>query len=78
MEYQEIWMKFEIMKSKMGVEELLDAIIEKIPSPKGDINKPLRGLIFDSAFDSYRGVVVQTRIVDGKLKVGDKIKFKST
>ncbi|MBO6145246.1 MAG: elongation factor 4 [Bacilli bacterium] len=65
-------------KTGEGVEELLDAIIEKIPSPKGDINKPLRGLIFDSVFDSYRGVVVQTRIVDGKLKVGDKIKFKST
>ena len=65
-------------KTGEGVEELLDAIIDKIPSPKGDINKPLRGLIFDSVFDSYRGVVVQTRIVDGKIKVGDKIKFKST
>ena len=65
-------------KTGEGVEKLLDTIIEKVPSPKGDINKPLRALIFDSIFDSYRGVVVQIRIVDGKLKVGDKIRFKST
>ena len=65
-------------KTGEGVEKLLDAIIEKVPSPKGDINKPFRSLIFDSIFDAYRGVVIQTRVVDGKLKLGDKIKFKST
>ena len=65
-------------KTGEGVDKLLDAIIEKVPAPNGDINKPLRGLIFDSIFDSYRGVVVQTRIVDGKVKIGDKIRLKST
>ena len=65
-------------KTGEGVDKLLDTIIEKVPSPKGSIDKPLRALIFDSIFDSYRGVVIQTRIVDGKIKIGDKIKFKST
>ena len=65
-------------KTGEGVDKLLDEIIEKIPSPKGDINKPLRALIFDSIFDSYRGVVVLIRVVDGKIKLGDKIKFMST
>ena len=65
-------------KTGEGVEKLLDEIIDKIPSPKGDVTKPLRALIFDSMFDSYRGVVVQIRVVDGKIKLGDKIKFKST
>ncbi|MBQ9024537.1 MAG: translation elongation factor 4 [Bacilli bacterium] len=65
-------------KTGEGVDKLLDTIIEKVPYPKGDINKPLRALIFDSIFDSYKGVIIQTRIVDGKIKVGDKIKFKST
>ncbi len=65
-------------KTGFGVDKLLDEIIRKIPCPKGNISLPLRGLIFDSVFDSYKGVVVQTRIVDGKIKVGDKIKLKST
>ena len=65
-------------KTGVGIDELLDAIVERIPAPKGDKNKPLRGLIFDSVYDSYRGIVVQTRIVDGKIKLGDKIKFLST
>ena len=65
-------------KTGVGIDELLDAILERIPAPKGDKNKPLRGLIFDSVYDSYRGIVVQTRIVDGKIKLGDKIKFLST
>lgn len=65
-------------KTGYGVEELLDAVINKIPSPKGLEEGKLRGLIFDSVFDSYRGVVIQTRIVDGKLKLGDKIKLMST
>ena len=65
-------------KTGYGVENLLDEIINKIPSPKADNNKPLRALIFDSVFDSYKGVVVQIRVVDGKIRVSDKIKFKST
>lgn len=65
-------------KKGFGIDKLLDAVIDRIPCPNGEINSNLRGLIFDSVFDSYRGVVIQTRIVDGKLKVGDKIRFMST
>lgn len=62
-------------KTGVGVDELLKKIIEKIPSPIGDINKPLKALIFDSLFDPYRGVVTSIRVVDGKLKVGDIMKM---
>lgn len=65
-------------KTGFGIDKLLDAVIDRIPCPNGEINSNLRGLIFDSVFDSYRGVVIQIRIVDGKLKVGDKIRFMST
>lgn len=65
-------------KTGFGIDKLLDAVIDRIPCPNGEINSNLRGLIFDSVFDSYRGVVIQTRIVDGILKVGDKIRFMST
>ena len=62
-------------KTGENVEKVLEEIIKKIPSPKGDINKPLRALIFDSYFDSYKGVVAQVRIVDGKICSGDQIYF---
>ena len=65
-------------KTGEGVEELLNKIVENIPSPTGENNKPLQGLIFDSIFDSYKGVVISTRIFNGKLSVGDKIKFMET
>ena len=61
-------------KTGEGVPELLDAVIDRVPSPKSDSDK-LRALIFDSYFDPYKGVVILVRIVDGKVKVGDKIKF---
>ena len=61
-------------KTGEGVEELLDAVIERIPSPKSDSDK-LRALIFDSYFDPYKGVVILIRVMDGKVKVGDKIRF---
>ena len=65
-------------KTGEGIDKLVDAIIERIPSPIGNTNEPLQGLIFDSYFDSYKGVVVLTRIVNGKLKVGDTITFMET
>ena len=65
-------------KNGIGITELVDEIVNKIPSPKGDINKPLQALIFDSFYDAYRGVVVLIRIVNGKVKVGDKIKLMAT
>lgn len=65
-------------KTGVGIDKLVDKIIDVIPSPKGDINKPLKALIFDSLFDSYRGVITSIRVVDGKLKVGDIIKMMET
>ncbi|SGA29931.1 GTP-binding protein LepA [Mycoplasmopsis arginini] len=58
---------------------MIEAIIKRIPSPKeADPNKPLEGLIFDSYFDNYRGVVIYTRIFNGEVKVGDEIYFMQT
>ena len=65
-------------KNGIGIKELIHAIIEKIPAPTGDINKPLQALIFDSFYDPYRGVVVLIRVVNGKVRVGDKIKLMAT
>ncbi len=65
-------------KTGEGVKELIEAIITKIPSPKGNVNSPLQALIFDSIFDSYRGVITLIRVVNGKLKVGNKIKMMAT
>ena len=65
-------------KTGEGVEELLEKIIEKIPAPKGDRNAPLKALIFDSLFDSYRGVITSIRVVEGEVKVGDIVKMMET
>ena len=61
-------------KTGEGVNELLDAVVDRIPSPESNSDK-LRALIFDSYFDSYKGVVILIRIIDGSVKVGDKIRF---
>jgi len=65
-------------KSGIGIEEILQAICERIPGPKGDPNAPLQALIFDSVFNSFRGIIVYYRIFNGSLKKGDKVKFFST
>lgn len=62
-------------KQGLGIDEVLEAIVERIPAPKGDPNAPLRALIYDAIFDSYRGVVVNLRVFDGTLKEKDKILF---
>ncbi len=62
-------------KTGMGVEDLLDAIIERIPAPEGDPDEPLQALIFDSHFDNYRGVISSVRVVNGVLRTGDKLRF---
>ncbi len=65
-------------KEGKGVPELLEAIAKKFPPPVGDPNAPLRALIFDAKYDSYKGVVVYCRVVDGSFRTGDRIKFLST
>lgn len=65
-------------KTGEGVKSLVEAVIDRISPPKGDIDKPLKALIFDSIYDSYRGVLVLARIFDGSVKVGDKIEFMQT
>jgi len=65
-------------KSGIGIEGILEAIVERIPAPKGDPEAPLQALIFDSVFNSFRGIIVYYRIFNGSLKKGDKVKFFST
>lgn len=65
-------------KEGIGMKEILQAIIDKVPPPKGDANAPLQALIFDSHYDTYRGVVAYLRIVNGVLKTGSKIKMMGT
>jgi len=65
-------------RTGMNVKEVLEQIVHKVPAPKGDPKKPLKALVFDSFYDSYRGVIALIRIMDGTLSVGDKIRFMST
>ena len=65
-------------KTGVGIKELVEAIIERIPAPKGNKNDNLQALIFDSYYDSYRGIVALLRVVNGSIKLGDKIKMMAT
>ncbi len=65
-------------KDGVGIDEILERIVEEIPPPKGEPDEPLKGLIFDSLYDSYRGVIAYVCIKEGALKVGDKIKMMQT
>lgn len=65
-------------KAGIGIEEVLKSIVQKIPSPKGDDEAPLRALIFDSYYDSYKGVICHVRVMEGKVKKGTKIRLMVT
>tara|TARA_R110001583_G_scaffold83631_1_gene220667 strand:- start:49 stop:1845 length:1797 start_codon:yes stop_codon:yes gene_type:complete len=65
-------------KTGFGVENILKAIIEKVPAPKGDVNAPLQALIFDSVYNSYRGVETYFRVMNGEIKKGQRVKFMAT
>ncbi len=65
-------------KEGIGTREILEAIVKKIPAPKGDDGNPLKALIFDSWFDNYQGVIVLVRIFDGKISAGEKVKLMAT
>jgi len=65
-------------KNGLNIEDVLEAVIKKVPAPRGDINKPLKALVFDSIFDPYRGIIAYIRVVDGSIKIGDKLRFMAT
>ena len=65
-------------KTGEGVPEILDAIVERIPSPTGDPDAPLQALIFDSVFNSFRGIIAYFKVLNGSIRTGDKVKFVST
>ena len=65
-------------KTGQGVKDVLDAIVERIPAPQGDPDAPLQALIFDSVFNSFRGIIAYFKVMNGSIKPGDKVKFVST
>lgn len=65
-------------KTGMGVEEILDAVVDRIPAPGGDENAPLQALIFDSVFNSFRGIIAYFKIVNGSISSGDQVRFVNT
>jgi GTP-binding protein LepA len=65
-------------KAGIGIEEILEQVVEKVPAPQGNPEAPLKALIFDSLYDAYRGVVAYIRVVEGTVKAGDKIKMMAT
>lgn len=65
-------------KNGIGIKEILEQIVQKVPPPTGDRNKPLKALIFDSHYDAYRGVVCYIRVIDGTIRPGTKMKFMAT
>lgn len=65
-------------KTGIGIEDVLEAIVQKVPTPSGKVDKPLRALIFDSHFDAYKGVIAYVRVMDGSIKPGMKLKMMAT
>ncbi len=65
-------------KTGLGVEDILKAVVSRVPAPKGDINAPFQAMVFDSVFNSYRGIIAYYRVLNGKLNKGEKVKFINT
>jgi GTP-binding protein LepA len=65
-------------KTGLGVDKVLEAVVERVPPPKGDVNAPLQALIFDSVFNPFRGIIAYFRVMNGVLKKGDRVKFFNT
>ncbi len=65
-------------KTGLGVDAILEAIVKRVPPPKGDPNKPLKALVFDSVFNSYRGIIAYFKILDGEIRTNDQVKFMAT
>jgi GTP-binding protein LepA len=65
-------------KTGQGVMDILNAIVDRVPAPKGDVNAPLKALIFDSVFNSFRGIIAYYKVIDGKVRKGEKVKFMNT
>ncbi len=65
-------------KTGQGVPEILEAVVNRVPAPKGDVDAPLQALIFDSVFNSFRGIIAYFKVVNGSIKKGDKVKFFNT
>src|SRR4029434_1930642 len=65
-------------KAGIGIEDILEAVVQRIPAPTGNADGPLRALVFDSTFDTYRGVVIYVRVVDGSVKAGDNVRLMAT
>ena len=65
-------------KTGQGVDQILEAIVSRIPSPKGDLEAPLQAMIFDSVFNSFRGIIAYYRVLNGQIKKGDRVKFVNT
>jgi GTP-binding protein LepA len=65
-------------KTGMGVDEILKAVIDRVPAPKGDASEPLQAMIFDSVFNSFRGIIAYYRVLNGTIKTGDHVKFMNT
>ena len=65
-------------KNGIGIKEILEQIVQKVPAPQGDRDKPLKALIFDSHYDAYKGVVCYIRVIDGTIKAGTRMKFMAT
>jgi GTP-binding protein LepA len=65
-------------KTGLGVNDILRAIVKKVPAPKGDLNAPLRAMIFDSVYNSFRGIIAYYRVLDGQISKGDRIRFVNT